>query len=591
MRLLVTGGAGFIASHFVHQVRAEHEVVVLDKLDYCASVKNIPHDVRLVKGDIRDADAVRALFARFKPEAVVHFAAQTHVDNSFGNSLEFTSNNVEGTHVLLEVARTYGALKKFVHVSTDEVYGESSYELNSSNTEGGTILQPTNPYAATKAAAEMLVMAYGRSYGLPYVITRGNNVYGPAQYPEKVIPKFITLAMQGKKLPIHGDGLGTRSYLHVSDAVSAFATILDRGVLGEVYNIGTAQERTTLSVAEDICAQFNLDPETSIEFVQDRPFNDRRYYIDSGKLHHIGWVPEKTWEHGLAETISWYKNHNTDEYWSPAPTFLVYGKNGWIGGLLGQLLEKGGYTYHFAEERLEHCEKDMDTFHPTHILNAAGITGRPNVDWCETHKTEVIQTNVAATLHMIDTAHRRGVHVTNFATGCIYTYDEAHPRGGPGFTEDDPPNFRGSYYSRTKCMVEELIKEYDNVWQLRLRMPISADLENPRNFVYKIARYDRVVDIPNSMTVLDELLPLAIEGAVRGLTGVYNFTNPGVVSHREVLDMYKPGHPWTYFTEEEQNKILAAPRSNNFLDTTKLERAFPGLMNIKDSLKKYVFSR
>lgn len=272
------------------------------------------------------------------------------------------------------------------------------------------------------------------------------------------------------------------------------------------------------------------------------------------------------------------------------PTFLVYGKNGWIGGILGQLLKNGGHIFHFADERLEHAEKDIERYKPTHILNAAGITGRPNIDWCETHKKEVIETNVAATLHMIGVAQRHGIHVTNFATGCIYTYDDKHPIGGPGFTEQDVPNFKGSYYSYTKCIVEELIKEYDNVWQLRLRMPISSDLNNPRNFVYKIAHYERVVNIPNSMTVLDELLPLVIEGAIRGLTGIYNFTNPGVISHKEVLEMYKPNHPWKYFTEEEQNKILLAPRSNNCLDTKKLEEAFPGVKNIRDSLMTYVFN-
>ena len=588
MRVLVTGGAGFIGSHFVRRA-GDVVVAILDKLDYCASLENIKDSgATFIKGDVRDAELVSKVLRDHEVDHVVHFAAQTHVDNSFGNSLEFTKNNVEGTHVLLEVCKKYGKIKKFVHISTDEVYGESSYERDESNTEGDTILQPTNPYAATKAAAEMLVMAYGRSYGLPYIITRGNNVYGPKQYPEKVIPKFTCLAMRGQKLTIHGDGLGTRSFLYVDDAADAFHIILEKGKVGEIYNIGTSEERTTLSVAKDICARFDLDPVKYIEYVEDRPFNDRRYFIDSRKVHDLGWVATKTWDDGLRETIEWYKTHDTEVYWKPSPVFLVYGKRGWIGGLVGDILKKQGYVYHYAQERLEHAERDIERVKPTHIINAAGITGRPNVDWCETHKREVIQTNVAATLHMIDVAKRAGVHVTNFATGCIYTYDDDHPvGGGKGFTEDDPPNFRGSYYSRTKCMVEELIKEYDNVWQLRLRMPISSDLENPRNFVYKIARYEKIVNIPNSMSVLDELLPLAVQGALRGLTGVYNFTNPGVISHNEVMDMY--GRPYVNFTEEEQNKILAAPRSNNHLDTTKLQRAFPGILDIKNSLKKHVF--
>lgn len=205
-----------------------------------------------------------------------------------------------------------------------------------------------------------------------------------------------------------------------------------------------------------------------------------------------------------------------------------------------------------------------------------------------------MQTNVLGTLTLIDVAHAHGVHVTNFATGCIYAYDDEHPiYSGRGFTEEDSPNFRGSYYSNTKAMVEELIKEYDNVLQLRLRMPIDADLQNPRNFIYKIANYTKVVDVPNSMTVLNELVPLAIEGAIRKLTGVYNFTNPGVISHNEVLQLYKDycrgDFEWENFSLEEQSKILAAPRSNNELDAEKLRQAFPNIMNIKESLIKHVF--
>jgi len=223
----------------------------------------------------------------------------------------------------------------------------------------------------------------------------------------------------------------------------------------------------------------------------------------------------------------------------------------------------------------------------------AGITGRPNVDWCESHKREVVQTNVLGTLNLIDIAHSRRIHVTNFATGCIYSYDAEHPIGGPGFTEKDIANFRGSYYSNTKAVVEELIQQYDNVLQLRLRMPIDDDLLNPRNFIYKIANYEKVVDVPNSMTVLNELVPIAIDGALRKLTGIYNFTNPGVISHNEVLQLYRDycdsKFTWKNFTLEEQSKILAAPRSNNMLDSEKLEAAFPGLLDIRSSLIKYVF--
>eukprot|EP00976_Prorocentrum_cordatum_P105081 1194150-Prorocentrum_minimum.AAC.1 len=186
--------------------------------------------------------------------------------------------------------------------------------------------------------------------------------------------------------------------------------------------------------------------------------------------------------------------------------------------------------------------------------------------------------------------------MTNFATGCIFEYDAAHPMGsGVGFKEDDKPNFVGSFYSFTKALVESLMNNYKHVLTLRVRMPITSDLANPRNFVYKIAHYEKVVDVPNSMTILDEMLPMSIEMARRRLTGVYNFTNPGVISHNEVLQMYKkyvdPSYTWQNFTLEEQSRILAAPRSNNEMDASKLKKEFPELMDIKQSYEENVFKR
>lgn len=570
-------------------------------------------------------DLLRHIFEHETIELVLHFAAQSHVDNSFGNSFTFTKNNIEGTHVLLEAAKRAGTVKRFVHVSTDEVYGESSFELDESNTEHASLLAPTNPYSATKAGAEMLVMAYGRSYGLPFIITRGNNVYGPNQYPEKAIPKFSILASRGKKIAIHGDGLATRSYMHVDDAVAAFDCIVHEGETSHVYNIGAAEERSIVSVARDVCHLLGRDPEEVIEYVDDRMFNDRRYFIDCSKLLALRWRQKTSWNEGLSETVRWYSSRDLSLYWSDfelalrphpgpsdahtilrlhskasrqdsRPVFLIYGKTGWIGGMLGRLLAERGHRHFFGAARLQDrraVENDIDRCQPTHILNAAGLTGRPNVDWCETHKREVVQTNVLGIMNLVDVAQAKNIHVTNFATGCIYSYDDAHPIGGPGFTEEDPPNFRGSYYSHTKAMVEELIGQYDNVLQLRLRMPIDDDLQNPRNFIYKIANYDKVVNVPNSMTVLNELVPLAIEGATRKLTGVYNFTNPGVVSHNEVLQLYKDycdaDFQWENFSLEDQSKVLAAPRSNNELDTKKLQDVFPALLDIKSSLIKYVF--
>ena len=245
----------------------------------------------------------------------MHFAAQSHVDNSFGNSFEFTRNNTEGTHAVLEAAKQVGSIKRFIHVSTDEVYGETSFAQEESNSEHSSVLTPTNPYSATKAGAEMLVMAYGHSYRLPFIITRGNNVYGPRQYPEKAIAKFSVLAMRGAKIAIHGDGSATRSYMHVGDAASAFDTILHKGDTYEVYNIGAHEERSVLSVARDVCKFTGRDPDDTIIHVRDRAFNDRRYYINCSKLYALGWSQQKPWEDGLQETILWYKRIGMNDYW------------------------------------------------------------------------------------------------------------------------------------------------------------------------------------------------------------------------------------------------------------------------------------
>jgi len=279
-------------------------------------------------------------------------------------------------------------------------------------------------------------------------------------------------------------------------------------------------------------------------------------------------------------------------------SFLVFGgEKGWIGQKMVQLLKDQGKDVHVATARLENrtdVESDIAKFQPKYILNCAGVTGRPNVDWCEDHKQETIRSNVIGTLNLCDVAFTHNIHVTNFATGCIFEYDDEHPMySGKGFVEDDVPNFDKSFYSLTKGVVEKLVRYYPNVLTLRVRMPISDDLE-PRNFITKISKYERVVNIPNSMTVLHDLLPVAIDMAEKGLKGVINFTNPGVVSHNEILDLYKqyidPKFEYKNFSLDEQAKILKAGRSNNELDTTYLSSLYPTVPHIQESIKG-VFQR
>ncbi|CAN6358042.1 unnamed protein product [Urochloa humidicola] len=518
--ILITGAAGFIASHVAIRITKKYpgyKIVVLDKLDYCSNLKNLlpvssSPNFKFVKGDIASADLVNFLLVTENIDTIMHFAAQTHVDNSFGNSFEFTKNNIYGTHVLLEACKITGQIKRFIHVSTDEVYGETDEDAVVGNKEASQLL-PTNPYAATKAGAEMLVMAYGRSYGLPVITTRGNNVYGPNQFPEKLIPKFILLAMRGEPLPIHGDGTNVRSYLYCEDVAEAFEVILHHGEVGHVYNIGTKRERTVIDVAKDVCKLFNLEADKVITFVENRPFNDQRYFLDDEKLKSLGWAERTPWEEGLEKTMEWYVANS--DYWGdvsgallPHPRtlmmpgyegseeikgilsqfnniqtkvastsdsapethafkFLIYGRTGWIGGLLGKICEKQGIPYEYGKGRLQERSSlilDIQTIKPTHVFNAAGVTGRPNVDWCESHKPDTIRTNVVGTLTLADVCREHGLLMMNYATGCIFEYNAHHPEGsGVGFKEEDTPNFTGSFYSKTKAMVEELLKEYENV--------------------------------------------------------------------------------------------------------------------------------
>ncbi|KAE8671047.1 Trifunctional UDP-glucose 4,6-dehydratase/UDP-4-keto-6-deoxy-D-glucose 3,5-epimerase/UDP-4-keto-L-rhamnose-reductase RHM1 [Hibiscus syriacus] len=528
--ILITEAAGFFASHVANRLIRNYPV--LSKFKF-------------VKGDIGSPDLVNYLLVAESIDTIMHFADQAHVDNSFGNSFEFTKNNIYGTHVLLEACKVTGQIRRFIHVSTDEVYGETDEDAVVGNHEASQLL-PTNPYSATKAGAEVLVMAYGRSYGLPVITTRGNNVYGPNQFPEKLIPKFILLAMRGETLPIHGDGSNVRSYLYCEDVAQAFEVILHKGEVGHVYNIGTKKERRVIDVAKDICILFSMDPQTSIKLVDNRPFNDQRYFLDDQKLKVLGWSERTVWEEGLKKTIEWYtKNAN------------------WWGNVSGALL---------PHPRMLMMPGGPAGLEPTHVFNAAGVTGRPNVDWCESHKTQTIRTNVAGTLNLADVCTQHRLLMMNFATGCIFEYNAAHPQGsGIGFKEEENPNFIASFYSKTKAMTS------------------NADLIRPKQPTQlRHQLYSKLVNIPNSMTILDELLPISIEMAKRNLRGVWNFTNPGVVSHNEILEMYKtyinPKFEWVNFTLEEQAKVIVAPRSNNEMDASKLKKEFPELLPIEESL-------
>ena len=306
--ILVTGGCGFIASNFLnifHKKYPQIKLINLDKIDYCSNINNVqPGVAKLVKGNIRNKELLVNLIEEYQFDAVIHFAAQSHVDNSFIDPLSFTMENTYGTHVLIDTFREYCPDVEFIHFSTDEVYGEC---LDSEPfTESGGVLKPTNPYSASKAAAEMIVRSYIESFNMNIKIIRCNNVYGPNQYPEKLIPKFIKLLKENKQCTIHGTKSATlkRAFLHVDDVVSAVEIVLDKGEPGEIYNIASDYEFSVLDVTRIIIEEIKgtKDYEPWIKVVEDRLFNDSRYYINCDKIKQLGWTQEKN-ENYLREYI------------------------------------------------------------------------------------------------------------------------------------------------------------------------------------------------------------------------------------------------------------------------------------------------
>jgi UDP-glucose 4,6-dehydratase len=299
LNLLVTGGCGFIGSNFINhmlQSRADVKIINVDCLNYCASTSNVLENsnYKFVKGNITSKDLILHCLKEYEIDTVVHFAAQSHVDNSFDNSLQYTIDNVMGTHTLLQAAKEYGKLRLFLHFSTDEVYGE--VDRSHPGCTEKSLLDPTNPYAATKAGAEFIVRSYYHSFKLPIIIIRCNNVYGPNQYPEKLIPKFIKLLREGQKLTIHGKGETRRNFIWAEDVARATHLILEKGVINEIYNIGTDCEKTVMEVATFLVQHMTPDKDIAnhIVFVPDRPFNDFRYAIDSTCLRALGWKEEHT---------------------------------------------------------------------------------------------------------------------------------------------------------------------------------------------------------------------------------------------------------------------------------------------------------
>jgi dTDP-glucose 4,6-dehydratase len=307
VRILVTGGAGFIGSHFVERLLAAgDDIVVLDKLTYAGNRANVPEGVEFHRGDIAVREEVDACGV---VDAIVNFAAETHVDRSILGPDEFVRTDVLGALVLVQLARERGI--RLVQVSTDEVYGDVAAGWSAKEDDA---LRPSSPYSASKAGGDLQVLAAVRTFGADACVTRGSNTYGPRQYPEKLIPLFTTNALDGEPLPLYGDGRQVRDWLHVDDHCAAIELVLREGAPGEIYNVGADDERENVEVAERIIELTGAD-RSLLRRVDDRPGHDRRYSLESSKLRGLGWAPKRTFDDGLTDTVAWYRDNRA--WWEP----------------------------------------------------------------------------------------------------------------------------------------------------------------------------------------------------------------------------------------------------------------------------------
>jgi len=316
MKLLITGGAGFIGSNFIRYILnkyPDYKIINLDKLTYCGNLENL-RDIEnnqhysFIKGDICNKKIVEQLVSR-QPDVIINFAAETHVDRSIMGAQDFIKTDILGTQTLLEAVKKY-SIPKYVQISTDEVYG--SIKKNSFTEQSP--LRPNNPYSSSKAGADLMVRAYQKTFGLPVLITRSSNNFGCWQYPEKLIPLFVTNLLEDKKVPVYGDGQQVRDWLYVLDNCEGIDYVLHHGQIGEIYNIGSSNERTNLEITKIILDQLDKD-KNQIEHIKDRPGHDRRYSLNSNKLRNLGWQPRYEFEEAMAKTVQWYKDN--PQWWHP----------------------------------------------------------------------------------------------------------------------------------------------------------------------------------------------------------------------------------------------------------------------------------
>ncbi len=581
-------------------------VVNYDKLTYAGNLDNLS-DVaqderyRFVQGDITDLDALNSTIQTFSITHVINFAAETHVDRSIhGGCKDFVLTNSLGVQMILDAVRG-NKIEKFLNVSTDEVYGSLSLDDSSLFTEE-TPITPNMPYAAAKAGGDLMCRAYHVTHGTPVVVTHCSNNYGPYQFPEKLIPFFIFKLLKGEKVPVYGDGRNVRDWIHVRDHARALDLLLEKGVPGEVYNIGVDNERNNLEITSLILELMGFGPER-MEFIKDRPGHDRRYAIDASKIQALGWQPIYTrdqFRRGMQETIDWYRSHTgwVEQLWAKKrsemnsfqqsaaqipptsaqktiPTtaeldgILIFGA-GYLGQRLAELLPNASVSSVRVDDRAA-VLAELTRLKPRAVINATGKTGQPNVDWCETHQVETYRTNTVGALVLADACQEQGVYLVQLASGCIFYGNSPDPLG---WKEEDATNPQ-AFYSRTKYAADLILSRLPKTAVVRLRLPIDS-IPSPKNLIDKLASYKQVLDVQNSVTIISDLAQVIQQLIEKGATGIFHATNPGALRYRDLIGLYRelvdPQHTTEWITEEDMLRrgLATKQRSTCILQSTRL---------------------